>query len=93
MATGDEQRAMNEAAGSIDPKDLAGLGTLTPEERRAQSEARWTLVHYVTKIWEDEKRGGGKPALNKDWSAVAGLRDLLMQMAGNADQVIRELDD
>jgi len=93
MATGDEQQEMNEAADAIEPKDLAGLGRLTPEERRAQSEARWALVEYVTKIWEDEKKDGGKPALNKEWSAVAGLRDLLMQMAGNADQVMRELDD
>jgi len=32
MATGDEQQAMNEAADSIDPKDLAGLGRLTSDE-------------------------------------------------------------
>lgn len=93
MATGDEQQQLNEAADAIEPKDLAGLGRLTPEERRAQSDARWEMVEYVTKIWEDEKAAGGNPALNKEWSAVAGLRDLLMQMASAADQVIRELDE
>ncbi|GAA2062236.1 hypothetical protein GCM10009839_86710 [Catenulispora yoronensis] len=79
------QFAMTGVIEAIEPKDVAALAALSAEELARQSRARWALYSHADRVWTQAKADGLNPAMHKEWSGIAGLRDLAMILASNAD--------
>lgn len=65
--------------------DAAALARLTSAERAQQEDIRQRLYLYVDQIWDHVKEHSGveNPASHPDYSAVAGMRDLVGELYAN----------
>jgi hypothetical protein len=81
---------LSDAFGEYDSAALAGL---TPAEREQQLRARWSLYHHIDAIWQAAKGRGLDPAIRPEWSVVAGLRDLTMALATQAEEAQHDAGD
>ena len=67
--------------------DATALARLTPEQRREQYEARWTLLQFVDTYREAAKLTHDQAVYHApEWQVVAGMKDLLEQMTGDAEE-------
>jgi hypothetical protein len=81
----DQDKAIGLVNGFHD-HDVAALGRLTAAGRAEQQEIRERLYMYIDQIWDHVKAHSGvmNPASHRDYSAVAGMRDLATELRGNA---------
>lgn len=76
--------------------DLRALRALTPEQRAAQTEARWRLYHHIDRIWSwpaEESEGERTAVHSAGFASVAALRDLAMDLWTNAQRAQADAGD
>jgi hypothetical protein len=82
----DHQGMAIELIDAFHDHDTAALAELSPAEREAQYQARWTLYQYIDALWEGAKERGLNPAILPDWKGVAGMRDIANTLWMRADE-------
>jgi hypothetical protein len=89
----DEQMAAISVADGFYRHDVEALAALTPAARAEQVRLREALYEYADGIWEGAKVRGLSPADLPEYRAVAGMRDLAMNLLGTAQQAQDDAGD